>query len=122
MDSAELALLPGQVVEVIPSAVGRVVRRGEEAITVDVAPRPAASWLREQQDPRWREHADARWWNVLPLTGGAILVPEPLLRLIRAATRDDVMNAVNHGNEHARRTIAQLFPDIVADIIRGRQG
>lgn len=120
MKLAAHGLIPGQIVEVVLAPVPGIVRKGAEGILVRMETKPADKWLAEQLDPRWREHAAEQWWAVMPLGGGSMLVPEPLLRPIRAATRDDVMMAVDHANDHGRRTIADLFPKIVADVIRER--
>jgi hypothetical protein len=85
-----------------------------EGIVVERAKRPTASWLADQDDVRLRAlAADTVWWTVLPISGGAVIVPEPLAQFIREATIEDAMRAAEYANEHALRTIAQLFPDAV---------
>jgi hypothetical protein len=77
--------------------------------------RPTAKWLSEL------EHADqvaalpagVVWWGVLPLDGGYVLCPEPLLVPLRVATYEDFLAAVDCGNERARRSLAELFPEYV---------
>jgi hypothetical protein len=107
---------------VVPEPIPDVVREGDIGILVGKEPQPPAKRLAEQHDARWRAHAAAEWWAVMPLNGGLLLVPEPLLRPLRAATRDDVMFAVDHANDHGRCTIADLFSDIVADVLREKRG
>lgn len=115
-------LAPGQIVEVVPEPIAGVVRKGTEGILVRKESKPTSQWLAAQQDPRSREHAHEQWWAVMPLGGGLLLVPEPVLRSLRVATRGDVLKAADHGNDDARRMIAGLFPGITADIIRDRNG
>ena len=103
-------MTPGVIVEVVPPDLPGIERTGEEGILVGREARPDDSWLRQQFDRRWRDHADADWWAVMPLRGGLILVPEPLLRFLRSGSKDDVMMAVDHANDHGRRTIASLYP------------
>ena len=114
----ELTLTPGVVVEVIPAEVPGLRRRGKEGILVGRHAEPPEDWLRSQQDSRWREYRDACWWKVLPLEGGSLLVPEPVLRPVRRPSYNDVMTAVTYANEHGRRTIAGLYPDLVAGLLK----
>ena len=45
--------------------------------------------------------------------GATFSAPEPLLRPLRDATYDDFLIAVDHGNEAARKSLAELFPAYV---------
>ncbi len=116
-DAAE-SLAPGTLVQVIPKRGAE----GEQGILVRAEPKPGRSWLRAQLDARWRQHRDARWWSVMPLDGGLNLVPAPLLRSVRRASYADVMQAVEYANEAGRRTLAGLFPDLVAKLVEERGG
>lgn len=79
---------------------------------------PPEKWILEQIDESMREHRDDRWWSVMPLTGGALLLPESLLRPLGEPSYEDFLIAVDHANETGRRTLASLFPDMVAKVIR----
>ena len=93
-----------------------------EGIVVERAKRPTASWLADQDDVRVRAlPADTAWWKVLPIRGGAVIVPEPLAQFVREGTIEDAMKAVEGANEHALRTIAQLFPDAVERALQHRK-
>jgi hypothetical protein len=113
-------LLPGDVVAIARDFIQGVSRQPEPELGILVrrAPRPSAAWLAEQVDSRMRFHSQNQWWSVMPLGGGLILVPEPLLVSLGRATREQVMQAVDHGNVAARRTIAELFPEIVAELLQ----
>jgi hypothetical protein len=82
-----------------------------EGIVVEQAERPAAGWLKDQQDSKVAAlPPDTVWWRVLCIHGGAVIVPEPFARFVRQATIDDAMSAVACANANARRMIGQLFP------------
>lgn len=58
-----------------------------EGILVEQVKRPAKGWLARQSDSRMRTMPeDTIWWSVLDVRGGAVIVPEPLARFVRAAT------------------------------------
>lgn len=84
-------------------------------IVRQLEPRPSAKWLRElvHADEVAALPVDVRWWGVLPLDGGYVLSPEPMLRPIRETSYEDFFAAVEGGNEAARRSLAELFPDYV---------
>jgi hypothetical protein len=89
-----------------------------EGIVVGEEPRPSREWIAEQVDQQPASlPLETRWWAVLPLGGGMVLAPEPLLHPIRAATYDDFMTAIDHGNAKARLTLAKLFPDYVRRVV-----
>ena len=48
------------------------------------------------------------------MSGGSVIVPEPLARRVRAATTEDAMRAIEHANAAAIRTLATLFPELTA--------
>jgi hypothetical protein len=101
------AIVPGLVVVDDHKRTG-IVRQKEG--------RPSAKWLAEldHADEVAALPADVPWWGILPLTGGYILCPQPLLTAVRQATYDDFLVAVDHANEAARRSLAELFPEFVA--------
>jgi len=83
-------------------------------IVIERAKRPTAAWIRDQKDQRVRNLTDEEvWWRVLPLEGGSVLVPDSLATRIREANYADVMNAIEHGNDHAARELGFVFPEIL---------
>lgn len=77
-----------------------------EGIVLSVARRPSAKWLGVQEDERMR-NAVGPWWNVLPLDGGAVMVPDDLGKFVRRATVDDVLKLVDaQQSEHAGQVTA----------------
>ncbi|MEM7349538.1 MAG: hypothetical protein AAF657_01945 [Acidobacteriota bacterium] len=76
-------------------------------------PRPPAEWLAQlaHAEQVAALPIDVQWWGILPLTGGYVLCPEPLLTPQRKATYEDFLTAVDHGNSAARRSLAKLFPE-----------
>ena len=75
--------------------------------------RPSQAWLRAQLHPITEGAAAAAWWKVLPLEGGLILSPEPLLTPIRRTTYEDFIAAVEGANIEGRKRLAALFPEYV---------
>lgn len=96
--------------------VGDRVRDGRlrEGIVSAMQPRPSAPWLDEQRDPETREHADAQWWTVLVMGGGAVLAPSPLLRSYGRASLADVSRLVEHASVATVRDLLELFPELRA--------
>jgi hypothetical protein len=93
-----------------------------EGIVIEQVKRPAAGWLADQDDTRIRAlPADTSWWSVLPIIGGCVIVPEPLVQFVRQATIEDAMRAVEYANEPALRTIGSLFPEAVERALQQRQ-
>jgi hypothetical protein len=74
---------------------------------------PGRKWLDDQSDDRMRDPAHRIWWNVMPLDGGLVVVPEGLMRIVREATLADALQAVAGGNEAAVKTLLDLFPELV---------
>src|SRR6186713_3425581 len=103
--SADIVIKPGVLVEVLPTLLPEIQRRGEQAIVLRPEAAPSASWLREQVDERLRQHRDRQWWCVMPLTGGALLLPQAILQLRGTPTRDQILMAVDHASESGRRSI-----------------
>ena len=87
-------------------------------IVIRCEEQPSAGWLAEQADSRMRERKNDRWWSLMPLGGGLILLPESLIEVSGRASYGDVMEAIDHGNESARLSLAELFPEYVAEALR----
>ena len=74
---------------------------------------PGRGWLADQLDERMRDPSHRIWWNVMPLEGGLVVVPEGLIRIVREATLPDAIQAVAGGNEAAVKVLIDLFPELV---------
>jgi hypothetical protein len=83
-----------------------------EAIVLSEADAPPVRWLEKQKDERVRECAKSRWWDVIPLSGGEATAPEPLCKLLRVATVDDLRAAVACAMPAGVTTLLELFPEI----------
>ena len=95
---------------------GTVVRDSlrREGIVLSEDSGPPGNWLAEQADRRLADlPSGTRWWSVLVLHGGMVLVPEPLAQAVRMATYDDFLIAVDHGSPESRLALAKLFPEFV---------
>ena len=81
-----------------------------EGIVYSKARRPSAKWLAEQEDVRVQK-SPGPWWTVLPLDGGAVIVPTELGTFIRRATIDDLLRVMRaQQTEHAGTvTLIELF-------------
>ncbi len=104
---ADNLIRPGVVVRDDHDRVG-IVRQREN--------RPDAKWraqLLHAEDVAALPE-DVAWWGVLPLEGGYVRCPEPFLVPLRGATYEDFLAAVEYGNEAARLSLAELFPEYVA--------
>jgi hypothetical protein len=110
-----VAVRPGLLVKDDHSRIG-IVRQPEKV--------PSRRWLQELEHAEQVAAlpADVRWWGVLPLDGGYVISPEPFLEVLREATYEDFLAAVDHANDVARRTLADLFPDYVRRIVSGGDG
>jgi hypothetical protein len=87
--------------------------RDRHGIVISRHPRqPGRKWLDDQFDARMRDPTHRIWWNVMPLDGGLVVVPEGLMRVMREATFADALQAVAGGNEAAVKTLIGLFPDL----------
>jgi hypothetical protein len=49
----------------------------------------------------------------MPLDGGLVVVPEPMLEVIRGASYEDFCAAADHANVDGRKYLATLFPHYV---------
>ena len=84
---------------------------GHKGIVAERETKPPASWLRIQNDTRMRT-ARGPWWDVFPLDGGAVLVPESLARRLRRATVDDVATLLDSDDDDGSATLRHLFTNI----------
>jgi len=86
---------------------------GREGIVYSKERRPSAKWLAEQEDSRVQQSAGP-WWKVLPLNGGAVIVPTELGTFVRRATIDDLLRVVEvQQTEHAGTvTLVELFTQL----------
>lgn len=90
-----------------------------EGIVLKRAKCPTKDWINKQQDTKVKEFDENTvWWEVIPLDGGLVIIPEPLARFIREATYDDIMKAVDHANKYGRIAIAEAFPEILEEANR----
>jgi len=73
---------------------------GREGIVSSREERPSEAWVNEQHDAEEIRKLDASvpWWGVMPLGGGLVIVPEPMLQVIRPTTYEDFLIAVDHAN------------------------
>lgn len=99
-----------------PVQLRDLVRDNRDRLGIVVARypgQPGRKWLEEQFDERMRDPDHRVWWNVMPLDGGLVIVPDALLHFVRPATFDDALQAVSGGNEAAVKTLIGLFPSLV---------
>lgn len=89
-----------------------------ECIVLELASSPAVTWIALQQDTRLQNlPVDARWWTLLPLGGGAVLAAEALLTVVREASYQDFLRAVEHTSVDGRRRLAAVFPAYAAEAL-----
>ena len=105
--------------------LGQLVRdaHGRHGIVCARKDRPPADWIEEQlnaEDIR-RLDQDMTWWGVMPLDGGLVLVPEPMLEVIRPAAYEDFLVAADHANIEGRKYLATLFPQYVDRVLVERR-
>lgn len=86
---------------------------GREGLVYSKERRPSAKWLAEQEDVRVRQ-ATGPWWKVLPLEGGAVIVPAEMGALVRRAHVDDLLKLMgSQQTEHAATvTLVELFAQL----------
>ena len=88
-------------------------------IVVRVEPVPDRQWLMDQDDASVRGLTGCRWWGVVVLAGGYVLVPEPHARFVREATVDDAMAAVEGASLAGTKRLVELFPELRERVSRG---
>ena len=93
---------------------------GRLGIVVEPTTRPSEKWILEQHDTSIRSLGDCAWWNVMPLDGGLVIVPEPEAQFQREATVEDALVAVEHANPPAVKTLLALFPELRDVALRSR--
>ena len=82
-------------------------------IVTHEAETPDASWIADQRDTSVRALVGTcRWWHVLPLSGGSVIVAEPHASYVRTATLQDALSAVAGGNDSAAQLLLALFPEL----------
>jgi len=99
-----------------PLSPGDLIRDnlGRKGIVAEKARKPNSSWIRAQNDKRVRT-ARGPWWNVFPLGGGGVLVPESLARRLRRATVDDIAALLDSdGDDRGAAVLRHLFKHIRA--------
>lgn len=86
---------------------------GREGIVYSKERRPSVKWLAEQEDVRVQQSAGP-WWKVLPLDGGAVIVPAELGTFLRRANVDDLLKVMgSQQTEHAGTvTLVELFKQL----------
>jgi hypothetical protein len=108
-----------------PIQVGLLVRDalGRLGIVCVTKERPPADWIEEQVNAEEIKKLDegVRWWGVMPLDGGLVLVPEPMLEVIRPAQYEDFLGAAEHANIAGRKYLAILFPQYVDRVLAERR-
>lgn len=82
-----------------------------EGIVLSRAQMPDKRWIQLQEDIRVRD-SDGPWWNVLPLDGGGVLVPEDLASFVRRATVDDLLRVVESDATDGNATLIHLFNEL----------
>src|SRR5690606_3777524 len=84
-----------------------------EGIVYSKERRPSSQWLVEQEDVRVQQSAGP-WWKVLPLSGGAVIVPAELCTVLRRANVDDLLKVMNaQQTEYAGTVIlGELFKEL----------
>lgn len=109
----------------IPVRTGLLVMDAfnREGLVCEQRERPPEDWIRDQrnvEDIR-RLPPDVRWWAVMPLTGGLVIAPEPMLTVIRPATYEDFLLAADNANIAGRKSLALIFPEYVDRAVAKRQ-
>jgi hypothetical protein len=105
--------------------LGLLVRdsRGRQGIVCTRKDRPSEDWIDEQLDAVdiRKLDQDVPWWGVMPLDGGLVLAPEPMLEVIRPAAYEDFLVAADHANIAGRKYLATLFPHYVDRVLAERR-
>jgi hypothetical protein len=96
---------------------------GRQGIVCARKDRPSGDWIDEQlnADDIRKLDANAQWWGVMPMDGGLVLVPEPMLEVIRPASYEDFLAAADNANIEGRKYLATLFPEYVDRVLAGRR-
>jgi len=95
---------------------------GVEGIVHAKKPVPAQDWIDDQINvTEIKRLGPTEWWAVLPFTGGYFLAPGPLLTILRDATYEDFLSAAETANVPGRKTLAELFPDYLKQLLTARR-
>ena len=96
-------------------AIGDVIidNLGRAGIVFSVERRPTVEWINQQEDVRM-SRAAGPWWNVLPLSGGAVIMPDDLGSFNRRANADDLLQLFDaQQTDHAgRATLLELMAQL----------
>jgi hypothetical protein len=108
--------LYGLVMHTLPHiSIGDLIvdNLGREGLVYAKERRPGAKWLAEQDDVRIRQSAGP-WWKVLPLDGGAVIVPSELGTFVRRANVDDLLHLMSSQQTEyaAMGTLVELFKQL----------
>lgn len=107
-----------------PIHLGAVVRDSmrREGIVLTKEADPPPDWLKDQvniQEIR-ALGPNIQWWGVMPLDGGYLLLPGPLLTWLRDASFEDFLRAVDHAGPEGRLSLAKVFPHYVDHVLKLR--
>jgi hypothetical protein len=109
----------------LPVKLGMLVRDdfGRQGIVCSRKERPPEGWINEQlhADDIRKLAPSVSWWGVMPLDGGLVLIPEPMMEVLRRASYEDFLAAVEHANVAGRQYLATLFPEYVDRVLADRR-
>lgn len=84
----------------------------EEFILGRIDKEPEDDWLAQQLDRRHLDVPKPRVWReLIVMDGGAALVLELFLRVVRLATTDDIENAMRDANDDGREELRRIVHD-----------
>jgi hypothetical protein len=96
-----------------------LMSRGMKAIVNYEDKAPEDKWLAKQMDKRYGKligkKDSIRWFEALPLSGGAIVVAEPYVKFLRKPTKEDLAIAYTSANSFAKKDLLKLFPNLKED-------
>jgi len=98
--------------------------RGREGIVLSKEPDPPRDWLEDQANLEEikRLGPNVEWWGLMPLDGGYLLIPGPMLTWLREATFEDFLLAVDHAGIEGRFNLAKVFPHYVDHVLKLKAG
>jgi hypothetical protein len=103
--------------------LGAVVRDsyGQAGIICTEEPEPPSDWIDHQLDvERIKALGKTNWWGISPFGGGYLLVAEPLLTYLRAATYEDFLEVADTAGVVGRQRLAEIFPHYVNRLLTER--
>ena len=96
-----------------------LISRGTKAIVNYVQEPPTDKWLSIQIDKRYgkltKKKISVRWFEALPLSGGAIVVAGPYIKFLRKPNPEDLATAYTSANSFAKNDLLKLFPYLKKD-------